>query len=144
MAAAEAGHPTSAIGGYTLADRLLVAGGGGGGALSGLDVDSPDGDIFPRGGNGGNADSPGGTGQSTGGGCGEQLSGGSGGGAGTASAGGAAGRPARSHRAATAAPKPSTAARLADAGRRRRGRQIFRRRRRGRRLLRRGRRRRLA
>jgi hypothetical protein len=74
-------------GSYGLADRLLVAGGGGGGGAEGSSA-TP---TIPPGGAGGNADSPGVTGGSATGGCGETLSGGVGGGAGTDSAGGAGG-----------------------------------------------------
>jgi hypothetical protein len=71
-----------------LADRLLVAGGGGGGGLGGFsDGEDPTAD----GGAGGNADTPGETGQASVGSCGQSMTGGGGGGAGTTSAGGSFG-----------------------------------------------------
>jgi hypothetical protein len=75
----------SPAGGYSLADRLLVAAGGGGGGDGNVGQSS-----FGADGAGGNADSPGANGQSitiTG----AVLGGGGGGGAGTTTAGGSAG-----------------------------------------------------
>jgi hypothetical protein len=81
-------------GGYTLADRLLVAGGGGGGGGDGDGTCVAGGDAggcFAAGGAGGDAGSAGEAGASTLGVCGETLSGGGGGAAGTATMGGAGG-----------------------------------------------------